>query len=385
MIQGRNATSLKVALVLGAMFSIVVSTANEDLRQEESKAEPTVQPQDATRQLDQVLGELGIEQQPVEGRGGGKEEKERESWIDRINPFHSEAMPVDPVVDAALQTDSVPAIPNLTDPEITTRHQVESKENEIVPDPGESSIKAETGESVILETVTNAATPPQKPQESDPDQTLPNLPEQEETPETTPKLPSNAQTDEALASPPVPSIEELLQQAQQSPQLRRDAQIARLNERHRLLTTVTSTLSAAQNLASFGEAGRLMLRDAPLEEVIDQMIANQKAEQAVAATQSVSQQTPVEAAPFVNATETDTSTNEPEGLAAWEPVYVVRAPSGWEVGWQHRDGSQRASTQVGQTWHVDDDIVIVNGIGQRGNRRVIELTLNGELSERVFQ
>ena len=194
---------------------------------------------------------------------------------------------------------------------------------------------------------------------------------------STVKAENNAPTDTR------PSIDELLKQAERSPQVRRESQIARLNERQRLAAAVSSTLSAALELASYGEAGRLLLRDAPLETVVDEMIAAQARDRAQAeedtAAAAAFVSTAVAPAPFVAATELEDDKPEtPQGLDAWQPVYVVRSGNGWEVGWRRIDGSKRTSTRIGEPWRLDGDTVVVHGVGQRGSRRVIEVTINGE-------
>lgn len=173
------------------------------------------------------------------------------------------------------------------------------------------------------------------------------------------------------------TLDELLRQIRETPQLRRDALLTRLAERHRLAIALRTTLEAAQQVAAFGEAGTELLQDGSLDEVVATMIEAQEqaARNAQNSTEPPSPTLRTEARPATDEPSHEQDDNNGSAFDAWRPVYIVRDARGQRIGWRHLDHEARAVTYVGEDWNIGDDTVTVIAVAsdQRGRYLVVEV------------
>ena len=175
------------------------------------------------------------------------------------------------------------------------------------------------------------------------------------------------------------TLDELLQQISDTPHMQQEAMLARLAERRRLAIALRSTLEAAEQVATYGEAGAQLLQDATLDAIVATMIAAQETtavELAEASPAIVAESTPSDTKGEV----ADTI----RGLVAWRPVYIVREPSGHRVGWLHLESGVRKSVYVGEVWRVDADVVTVIEVRRNPAGHILLVDRNGERLEIAF-
>lgn len=170
------------------------------------------------------------------------------------------------------------------------------------------------------------------------------------------------------------TLDELIRQIRQTPNLQNDTLHQGLAERRRLAISLRSTLEAAKQVADFGEAGTQLLHDASLETIVATMIAEQERErleqQALAAPATL---TAVEKEPA--------DTADTAGFDVWHPVYVVRDAHGHRVGWRHSISGERINTYVGETETFGDDTVTVLGVSNQARGRVVLVDVNDKQRE----
>ena len=173
------------------------------------------------------------------------------------------------------------------------------------------------------------------------------------------------------------TLDELLRQIRETPQLQREALLTRLAERHRLAIALRTTLEAAQQVAAFGEAGTELLKDGSLDEVVATMIEaeEQAARNAQKSTESPSSTLRTEARPASDEPSHEQDDNNGSAFDAWRPVYIVRDARGQRIGWVHLTHEARAVTYVGEAWHIGDETVTVIAVAsdQRGRYLVVEV------------
>ena len=179
------------------------------------------------------------------------------------------------------------------------------------------------------------------------------------------------------------TLDELLQQARNTPHLQREALLARLAERRRLAVALRSTLEAAEQVAAFGKPGTQLLQDASLDTVVDAMIEEKRREglEHNRSTQTSSLASAVETVSEVDERKEDGDSDAESGFDAWQPIYVVKDARGHAVGWRHGITGERKITVVGERSTIGGASVTVVGASTDGIGRYIVVNVDGERRE----
>ena len=333
----RSGFTLTACLILGLTLCAPYMSRAQESSSDTNIADGGTATTDSADELEDVLNEFGIDSKTDDTPESDS------SWLDRIAaPFQS-SDPIDDTTDEDID----PSVQESTTSDNATNLPIDSSSTLVEPTQPDSS-SSTTDASAVTSQVENIDAHTETESVSIP-----------------PAQPTNVVT-----------LDDLLRQTRNTPQLKQEALHSSLAERRRLAISMRATLEAAKQVATYGHASTQLLQDASLDTIVATMIAEQKHEQQDDEAPSESMSDPSSQSIIITSDDTidDVSTD----FQAWRLAYIMKESGRHRIGWRHTSNGERTSAHVGDSLTFGNDVVAIIKVDSDKRGRYLVIDINGE-------